>query len=59
MVNVKYKDKYYIFAMNGQTKEFIGNIPIDTKKTVLFSILVFISSFLIFVLGAYLMYIMG
>ena len=26
MVNVKYKDKYYLFAMNGQTGEFIGDI---------------------------------
>ena len=58
MVNVKYKDKYYIFAMNGQTKEFIGNIPIDVKKTVIFSISVFTISFLIFVLIAYLSFLM-
>lgn len=59
MLNVKYKDKYYIFAMNGQTKEFVGNIPIDTKKTIIFSIIVFISSFIVFVIGAYFMFLMG
>lgn len=32
MVNVKYKDKYYLFAMNGQTGEFIGDIPLDKSK---------------------------
>ena len=39
MVNVKYKGKQYLFAMNGQTKEFIGNIPLDKGKVILVSIL--------------------
>ena len=39
MVNVKYKGKQYLFAMNGQTKEFIGDIPVDKKKVVVVSIL--------------------
>lgn len=33
MLNVKYKDQFYTFAMNGQTKKIIGNIPIDEKKS--------------------------
>lgn len=27
-----YKNKKYLFAMNGQTGKFIGNLPIDIKK---------------------------
>ena len=42
MVNVKYKEKNYIFAMNGQTGEFIGDNPIDKKKAWIYSIIMFI-----------------
>ena len=42
MVNVKYKDKDYIFAMNGQTGKIVGNIPIDKKKAVIYAIVIFI-----------------
>lgn len=59
MVNVKYKNKYYIFAMNGQTKEFIGNIPIDVKKTIFYIIFVFVISYLLFILGCYMLFLMG
>ena len=41
MVNVKYKDKMHIFAMNGQTGEFIGNIPLDKKRVLIYSIVIF------------------
>lgn len=34
MLNIKYQDKFYTFAMNGQTKKMIGNIPLDKKKVV-------------------------
>lgn len=34
-----YKDKKYFFAMNGQTGKFIGNLPIDKVKLVIFSAL--------------------
>ena len=34
MLNIKYKDKIYTFAMNGQTGKLIGNIPIDVKKAI-------------------------
>lgn len=59
MVNVKYKNKFYIFAMNGQTGEFIGNIPTSGKKTVLCAILTFTITFILVVLGAYIMHILG
>jgi len=59
MVNVKYKDKMYIFAMNGQTGEFIGNIPLDSTKTILYTIIIFVIIFLISILVSYLIYIIG
>lgn len=58
MVNVKYNEKFYLFAMNGQTGEFIGNIPLDKKKVVIWSISMFVGIavaillfFFIFVMG--------
>ncbi len=32
MLNTTYKDKKYIFAMNGQTGKFVGNLPTDWGK---------------------------
>lgn len=43
MLNIKYKDKLYKFAMNGQTGKLIGDIPIDKKKAWIW----WLSSFLI------------
>ena len=37
----KYKDKEYIYAMNGQTDKFTGNLPIDTGKVLKFGGIVF------------------
>lgn len=46
LLYTKYKDKDYLFAMNGQTGKFIGNLPISYPKLALFtgvpSILLFI-----------------
>ena len=42
MVNVKYKEKYYTFAMNAQTGEFIGDIPIAKEKAILYALLLFL-----------------
>lgn len=47
MLNIKYKDKIYTFAMNGQTGKMIGNIPIDKKKAVILWLIVFALTFLI------------
>ena len=59
MVNVKYKDKYYLFAMNGQTGEFIGDIPIDKNKVVWYSIGIFVLTFVISIIISYIIYIVG
>lgn len=37
LLYTKYKDKDYLFAMNGQTGKFIGNPPIDHAKLALYS----------------------
>lgn len=59
MVNVKYKDNFYLFAMNGESGEFIGDIPLDKKKAVIIGIVTFILSFLGILLLSYLIYKMG
>lgn len=48
MVNVKYLGKMYTFAMNGQTGEFIGNIPVDKIKLTLTIISLLVGLFLLF-----------
>lgn len=47
MLNIKYKEKIYTFAMNGQTGKLIGDIPIDKKKAIITAILIFVSIILI------------
>lgn len=47
MLNVKYKDKTYTFAMNGQTGKVVGNIPIGMKETIIWSIIFFAILFVI------------
>lgn len=42
LLNIKYKDKMYTFAMNGQTGKLIGNIPIDKKKVFIMWISIFL-----------------
>ena len=42
MVNVKYKNKMYIFAMNGETGKFVGNIPLDLGKVFLYTLIIFV-----------------
>lgn len=41
ILNTKYKDKIYTFAMNGQTGKFVGNLPLDKGKAFRLSGLVF------------------
>ena len=45
MVSVKYNDKDYIFAMNGDTGKIVGNIPIGVKEFLFWMILVLLISF--------------
>lgn len=35
LLNIKYQNKIYTFAMNGETGKLIGDIPIDKKKVAL------------------------
>ncbi len=42
MVNIEYNGKFYTFAMNGQTGEIVGNIPISWGRVILFTSLFFI-----------------
>ena len=59
MVNVKYNNKFYIFAMNGQTGKFIGNIPLNKKKVILVTIIMLVVLFGIMELINYLAYLGG
>ena len=34
MLNIKYKDKMHMFAMNGQTGKMVGNVPISPAKLI-------------------------
>lgn len=56
MVNVKYKDQFYLFAMNGESGKFIGNIPLDKKKALFLTIFILVISFLICVGISYLIF---
>ncbi len=33
VINTKYNDKVYTFAMNGQTGKFVGELPVSIKKS--------------------------
>ena len=59
MVNVKYRDKMYIFAMNGQTGEFIGDIPLDVGKAILYFILIFAAVFAVIMISSLIIYWLG
>ncbi len=47
LLNVKYKNKIYTFAMNGETGKMVGNIPIDKKRAVLAFVIPFVITMLI------------
>lgn len=42
MVNIEYNGKFYTFAMNGQTGETVGNIPLSIPRVIGFTLLFFI-----------------
>lgn len=52
MLNVKYQNNFYTFAMNGQTGEMIGNIPIDKKKSVKYFWIAFAISLIVCIIIA-------
>ena len=41
VLNIKYNDKIYHFAMNGQTKKMVGEIPVSKGKLMLLILLTF------------------
>lgn len=47
LLNIKYQDKIYTFAMNGESGKLIGNMPVDKKKAILAFIITFGVTFLI------------
>ena len=47
MVNIQYNNKSYTFAMNGQTGKIIGNIPIGVKETIIWSVIIFVTLFIL------------
>lgn len=46
-LNIKYKDKIYTFAMNGQTGKIVGDIPVDVKKAIIIFISLFVLTFVV------------
>ena len=51
LLNIKYKDKIYPYAYNGQTGKMIGDLPISKIKVAVFFIILFIVSVLVISLG--------
>lgn len=47
ILNTKYEDENYTFAMNGQTGKFVGKLPIDKSKKAKYFAAVFAASSLI------------
>lgn len=50
MLNVKYNDKIYTFAMNGQTGKLIGDVPIDKKKRNIYTVCIFAVCFTVLII---------
>ena len=44
MLNSRFQEKDYLFAMNGQTGKMLGNLPIDKGKAAVFALIVFLCS---------------
>ena len=59
MVNVKYNNQIYPFAMNGQTGEFVGNIPLDKKKAFLYFFIILIAVFCLVILISYIVFLIS
>ena len=54
MLATKWDDKNFLFAMNGQTGNFVGDLPCDKKKRAVTAVLTFIISLIVlFMLNAF------
>jgi len=47
MLNIRYKNKTYLFAMNGQTGKMIGHVPISLIKFLIWTLGCFIGIFMV------------
>ena len=47
LLNITYKNKKYVFAINGQTGKMYGNIPTSKRKLIRFSFILFILIFIL------------
>ena len=56
MLNYKFNGQDYSFFLNGQTGKIVADRPISTKRTVFFTLLIFIISFVIINLGGLLIW---
>ena len=55
MVNIQYKEQNYTFAMNGQTGEIVGDIPIDVPKAIGYFLVMLVTfTILFFLIGWFL-----
>lgn len=54
VMTFKYKDKDYMYAMNGQTGKNYGELPVSAAKLAAFGIGLFLAIFIILVLWGYL-----
>lgn len=59
LLNTKYKDKTYTFAMNGQTGRMVGDLPVDGKRACLWGAGIFAAVTLVGYLGSMVLYAMG
>lgn len=53
MMTYKYKDKNYLYAMNGQTGKTYGELPCSGKKLAIFGGILLVVLFLLSMLGGY------
>ena len=59
MVNVKYNGKFYTFAMNGQTGEFVGNVPVSPGKVILKTLIAFTIAFVVALILSLILFAIG
>lgn len=50
LLNVEYKSKDYLFAINGQTGKIVGELPMSGKKLALTAAMTFLGCFLLLIL---------
>ena len=59
MLNTRWKDKTYTFAMNGQTGRIVGNLPVDKGLALTWGLGLFLGSFAVLFAGALALFAMG